>query len=165
MEFHTSGEAEIAFRNIHPLLAGLIRSIPDALSHEELSSAAEARLYPAPTSDPDLDDLRDDWNAFVTPGLQSHFQSARDIVGADLRRFTATEDDAELTIPFKHADAWLNVLNQARLALAASVSFDEEALESGEMPDLLTERGVVIFRINLYAFMQQCLIDRLDRSE
>lgn len=165
MEFYTPGDTTIGFRNVHPLLADLIRSIPDSLGSGQLSAAAESRLFPSPSADPDHDDLRSDWDAFVTPGLQSHFQSAREVVGADLRRFVDDGAGGDLRIPTKHADAWLNVLNQARLALAASIAFDEDALESGEIPDLLTERGLIIFRINLYAFMQQCLVDQVDPPE
>ncbi len=162
MEFYTPSDSSIGFRGIHPLVADLIRIIPDSLNRNRLSAAAEARLFPEPTHDPSIAAMRADWNAFVTPELQSHFQSARDMVSADLRRFTAGGGMDDLLIPLKHADAWLNVLNQVRLALAADIDFDETALESGEMPDLLSERGMIVFRINLYAFMQQCLVDALD---
>jgi hypothetical protein len=162
MEFYTPNASVVGFRAIHPLVADLIRVIPDSLNRNRLSAAAEARLFPEPTHDPAISGMRADWNAFVTPDLQSHFQSARDIVSADLRRFTSGGEMGELQIPLKHADAWLNVLNQIRLSLAAEINFDEAALESGETPDLLSERGMIVFRINLYAFMQQCLVDALD---
>ncbi|HEY8901819.1 MAG TPA: DUF2017 family protein [Chthoniobacterales bacterium] len=162
MEFYLSGKSRYGFRHIHPLLAELVRTLPDIIAADALSDAAAHRFYPEPAQGEDLDDLRSDWKAFVEPGLQEHFRSSRDIVAADLKSLTAKKDNFELTIPAKHADAWLNVLNQARLALAAEIGFDEKLLGSPEAPDLASERGLVAFRINLYAFMQQCLIEQMD---
>lgn len=162
MEFHLSGKSRLGFRHIHPLLAELVRSLPAVIDPETLSDAAEQRIYPAPVTGENFDDLRADWKAFVEPGLQEHFRSARDIVSADLKSLTQKKDEFEFTIPAKHAEAWLNVLNQARLALAADLGFDEQVLGANEPPDLSSERGLTAFRINLYAFMQQCLIEQLE---
>jgi hypothetical protein len=162
MEFHLSGKSRYGFRHMHPLLAELVRSLPAVIEPDTLSDAAEQRFYPAPTTAGDLDDLRADWKAFVEPGLHEQFRSARDIVATDLKSLTEKKDLFELTIPVKHADAWLNVLNQARLALAADLGFDEKLLGAQEPPDLASDRGLTAFRINLYAFMQQCLIDQME---
>lgn len=147
---------------MHPLLAELVRSLPAIIDPDNLSAAAEQRFYPEPTSAENLDSLRADWKAFVEPGLHEQFRSARDIVASDLKSLTEKKELFELIIPTKHADAWLNVLNQARLALAAELGFDEEILSAQEPPDLASDRGVTVFRINLYAFMQQCLIDQME---
>jgi hypothetical protein len=163
MEFFVSEKSRLGFRHIHPFLAELVRALPALVEPEQLSDAAEQRFYPEPASAGDLDELRADWKAFVEPGLHEHFRSACDIVAVDLKTLTERKDDAfELTIPLQHADAWLNVLNQARLALAADLGFDEKLLASSEPPDLSDERGLALFRINLYAFMQQCLIEQLE---
>ncbi len=162
MEFHLSGKSRYGFRHIHPLLAELVRSLPELGETDALSDAAAHRFYPEPTRADGLDDLRADWKAFVEPDLQEHFRSTRDVVGADLKNLVAKKDLFELTIPAKHADAWINVLNQARLALAADLGFDENLLSASETPDLASERGLAAFRINLYAFMQQCLIEQME---
>ena len=162
MEFHLSGKSRYGFRHINPLLAELVRTLPDLIEADALSDAAAHRFYPEPAHGEDLDALRSDWKAFVEPGLQEHFRSSRDIVTADLKSLTAKKDAFEFTIPTKHADAWLNVLNQARLALAAELGFDEKLLGTSEAPDLASERGLLAFRINLYAFMQQCLIEQME---
>lgn len=162
MEFHVAAPGRLGFRHIHPLLAELLRTLPDLVEPESLSEAAERRFYPEPTADADLDDLRSDWKAYVEPGLHELFRSSRDVVAADLKGLAPTDDHFQLVIPLKHADAWLNVLNQARLALAADLDFDERALAAGDAPDLSTEHGLKAFRINLYAFMQQCLIEQLE---
>jgi hypothetical protein len=162
MEFFTNGKSRVGFRHIHPLLAELVRGLPSLVEPDALSETAEHRFYPEPTREEGHEQLRSDWKAFVEPGLQEHFRSSRDIVTADLKSLIEKKDAFEITIPLKHADAWLNVLNQARLALAASLGFDEQLLSSTEPPDLVSNRGLTVFRINLYAFMQQCLIEQLE---
>ncbi|HVE15696.1 MAG TPA: DUF2017 family protein [Chthoniobacterales bacterium] len=162
MEFFTTGKSRIGFRNIHPLLAELVRSLPVLVDPEGLTEAAEQRFYPEPVQGPEHEQLRSDWKAFVEPGLQEHFRSSRDIVATDLKNLIEKDEAFEISIPLKHADAWLNVLNQARIALASDLGFDDEMLSSTEPPDLVSDRGLTAFRINLYAFMQQCLIEQLE---
>lgn len=162
MEFFTFGKSRVGFRNIHPLLAELVSSLPALVEPDALSEAAEQRFYPVPTQDEDLGQVRSDWKAFVEPGLQEHFRSARDVVIADLKGLVEKGESFEFTIPVKHMEAWINVLNQARLALAADLGFDEKLLSSSEPPDLASPHGLAAFRINLYAFMQQCLIERME---
>jgi hypothetical protein len=161
MEFFT-GKTSVGFRHMHPLLAELVRTAPAVSDPESLSEAAEQRIYPEPTQAHGLDQVRADWKAFVEPGLQEHFRSSRDIVTADIRTMIEKQGEFELTIPPKHFDAWLNVLNQARLILAADLGFDEKLLASTEPPDLGSDLGLAVFRINLYAFMQQCLIEQME---
>lgn len=164
MQFQVNSEHEVAFRKIHPLVAELIRNLPFIVDPSHLSDAAEGRLYPEPSTDPDDEGMRADWRAFVSPDIQAHFQSARDAVTSDLRRLRLPEDEQllEVTIPTQHVDAWLNVLNQARLALAADATFDESVLEENDgEADLLSEEGITTFRIHLYAAMQESLVDFL----
>ncbi|MGH8045951.1 MAG: DUF2017 family protein, partial [Chthoniobacterales bacterium] len=108
------------------------------------------------------DQVRADWKAFVEPGLHEHFRSTRDAVTADIKAMTEKKGAFELVIPPKHFDAWLNALNQARLALAADLGFDEKLLASTDTPDLGNDPALTVFRINLYAFMQQCLIEQME---
>ena len=162
MEFFNSGKSRLGFRRIHPLLAELVRSVPALVESGDLSDAAEKRFYPEPTTSAGMDDMRSDWKAYVEPGLHEHFRSARDTVSADIKAMAEKKGEFELVIPPKHADAWLNVLNQARLALAADLGFDEKLLTSTDPPDLGSDLGLTVFRINLYAFMQQCLIEQME---
>jgi hypothetical protein len=163
MEFFVSGKSRVGFRHIHPFLAELVRTLPELVEPAQLSDEAERRFYPVPSEEEDLHELRSDWRAFVEPELQEHFRSTRDIVAADLKSLVERKSGAfELSIPLKHTDAWLNVLNQARLALGAELGFDEKLLAAPESPDLPNERGLTLFRINLYAFMQECLIELLE---
>lgn len=162
MEFSVARNKNLRFGKIHPLLCDFVRTIPDVIDPDHLTPDAEARIYPEATSDPELDSVRAEWKAYVEPDLQEHFRSAREVVIADLKQITEKRGGLELQIAPGHAEAWLNALNQARLALAADLGFEEEALASTDTPDLTTERGTQIFRLNLFAFMQQCLIDKMD---
>ncbi len=162
MEFYTSGKSRVGFRHIHPLLAELVGGLPALVEPGRLSEAAERRFYPSPTEDESLEHMQADWKAFVEPGLQEHFRSARDVVAADLKSLKPKGEEFELSIPLAHAEAWINALNQARMALGADLDFDEKLLASGEPPDLSSAHGLAAFRINLYAFMQQCLIEQVE---
>jgi len=161
MEFF-NGKSRVGFRHMHPLLAEIVRTVPAVSDPESLSEAAEQRFYPEPTKAEDLEQVRSDWKAFVEPGLQEHFRSSRDAVAADIKAMVEKKSGFEITIPPRHFEAWLNVLNQARLALAADLGFDEKLLSSTEVPDLGSDLGLAVFRINLYAFMQQCLIEQME---
>jgi hypothetical protein len=162
MEFQVATNGASQFLKIHPLIADLIRAVPDTADPSGLSQTAEARLYPDPAASETLSSLRADWKAFVQPGLHAHFQSGRDLVAADIKRMRQDDDLYSLTIPRSHADAWLNALNQARLILAADLGFDESVLDRPDPPDILTEHGMAVFRVDLYAFMQQCLIEQIE---
>ncbi len=163
MQFHIVNDTAIGFQKIHPLLAEFVRGVPNLTDPRNLSEDAQERLYPTPSTDPDLDRLRSDWQAFVTPDLTEHFQTARDTVAADLRRLSQGEDQFfEFTIPNQHAEAWLNVLNQARLTLATDAGYQDAIPNEDAPPDLLSEHGVRTFQLNLYAFMQQCLVEHLE---
>lgn len=164
MEFYLVSEDRFGFRGIHPLIADLVRAIPKLIDSRNLSEAAENRLFPPPGDEDEVGDLCDDWSAFVQPGLLEHFSGARDRVASDLRGMREADDGSgmEFEIPVKHIDEWLNVLNQVRLALVATVGLDGAELESVDPPDLLSERGVALFQVNLFGFMQQCLIDQID---
>lgn len=162
MDFSFSRAKVFRFRKIHPLLAEFIRSIPDTIDPEQLSDEAQTRIFPGATDEPDLDTMRSEWKAYVEPDLQEHFRSTREVVVADLKQMTESKGLLELQIAPAHAEAWLNALNQARLVLAADLGFDEKILTTTEAPDITTEEGSRVFRLNLFAFMQQCLIDRMD---
>jgi len=160
MQFSVSHSKSFRFRKIHPLVAEFIRSIPDTIDLDQLADDAAARVFPAATDDPELDALRDEWKAYVEPDLQEHFRSAREVVAADLKQMREVKGLVELEIAPAHADAWLNALNQARLVLAADLDFDEKLLSSAAA-DVTSETGSRVFRLNLFAFMQECLIERI----
>jgi hypothetical protein len=163
MEFYTNGTERLGLREIPPFVADLIRRIP-RWSDEE-TEKAEGRLFPAPTRDPDEAELRSDWQAFVEPELHEYFRSTRSVVEADLHGMKADGECFALEFPLRHGEAWLNALNQARLALAERHGFDENDISRRGVGEILSERDLALFQIHLYEILQQWLIEILDHLE
>lgn len=161
MEFYGPSEGRLGVRDIPPVLADLMSRIPRWGDSE--SEAAEARLFPCPSTEPREEDLRADWKAHVQPELHEFFQSARHVVEADLRGMKAGDGGA-FTMEFsaKHAEAWLNALNQARLALAARHNLGEEELSQPSPMPISNERDLARIQVNFYAALQQWLVEVLD---
>jgi hypothetical protein len=88
------------------------------------------RLYSTPTggAEPGFDH---EWRELIDPDLGAAFQSARDIVSEDLATMEGDSNSggSELRIPAEHLDAWINALNQARLAIAARHHFTERDMD------------------------------------
>jgi len=147
MEFYET-EDRLGFRNIPPLVVELLRQIPRWV--EEDNEAAEERLFPAPSGDPDEETLRDDWKAHVHPELHGLFQSARDTVAGDLRRLRENGEDFEIEFPRAHTEAWVSAVNQARIALAARHDFTEHEISQPEPLEINSERDFALFQMWVY---------------
>jgi len=160
MEFYQSAEGRLGLKNMPPLVVDLLRQIPRW--HDDACEAAEARLFQCPTNDPDEEGLRSDWKAHVQPELHEFFQSSRQVVESDLRALVDDDEIFSLEFPLKHAEAWLNALNQARLALAEQHGFDEAELSSSGPLSVANERDFALLQISFYAMLQQLLVEVLD---
>ena len=137
---------------IEPFFLDLLRGCP-ACAEPGDNPAARARLFSAPMSrGGDGDEFNEDWERYVEPEIKELFRiGTREIVSEDLaklparacafpvgrlssrRRFAPSFAHA-LEIPRRHAEAWLSVLNQARLIIAARRGFGEREMDEGEMP-------------------------------
>jgi len=114
---------------LDPFLAELLRQIP-ASSSIENSPAAKRRIFSAPAGD-EHKEICAEWKLYVLPELERLFRSATETVAADLEQLSGNEKtfaNRSLLIPTKHADAWLNALNQARLTIAARNDFSDGEL-------------------------------------
>ncbi len=142
--------------DIHPLLASLLADLARSAScHED----ARARLYPEPVGESDgNEDLRADWREHVEPELERFFASSREIVSGDLAAL-GRHGGARLVIPRRNLDAWLNVLNQARLIIAEQNRFQDTDLDHRRAPDLTTRRGMDLLRMHFYAHLQEMLVE------
>ena len=67
-----------------------------------------------------------------------------------------------LRIPAKHADAWLNALNQARLVIAAKNNFTESELSDHFRSPIGSRRDLSLFQVNFYGFLQEFILRELD---
>ena len=154
--FEISPSGQPRFSRIHPLLAELLRAT--TLDPWEHFPEGCARLLPPPGTD---EELCADWQDHVQPELRLHFDSERAVVEADLalmKKGRGKNAFFSLEIPLDHADAWLTTLNVLRLALVGDHGLTEEDLSRNVEPDLSSPRGLALMQVNLYAFMQECLI-------
>ena len=83
MDIHGSNGA-LVITEIDPFLAELLRQIP-ASANPESVPAAERRLFSAPAG-PNEKEFCAEWKVYVEPELRRLFQSATEIVEADLRQ-------------------------------------------------------------------------------
>jgi hypothetical protein len=156
MRFRRASSDSWELRGIHPLFASLLVDLPKAASRHK---KAQARLYPDPTGGADDAQLRRDWKEHVRPELERLFSTSRDTVARDLQSLGPNGQGNEVIIPALHLDAWLNVLNQARLVIVEENQLAESDLDHREPPDLATRRGLSLLKIHFYAHLQELLIE------
>jgi len=156
-----NGALEIT--EIDPFLAELLRQIP-ASTKSESSPAAEARLFSSPAG-PNEKELCAEWKVYVEPELRRHFQSATEVVEADLGQLRQNDKpfaNGTLRIPHEHSEAWLNTLNQARLAIAAKYDFTEAELCDHYRSPIGSRRDLSLFQVNFYGFLQEFILREMD---
>jgi hypothetical protein len=139
-------------------IAEILRSIPSW--HAGSSQAAEERIFPSPCED-SMEGMEDDWKAHVQPGLHETFLAARETVAADLRRMSGHEP-FRLEIPESHAEAWLNALNQARLAMAATHNLTEKEMARRPVRIPRTPRQLARLHMDVLAAIQEWLVAALE---
>ena len=148
----TEGGA-LELEEIPPFLFELLKAVP--LRAASSDPQVENRFFPAPAED---ELLVEDWQSLVQPELHELFLSAREVVQADLRGASETGEGLSMEIPSKHMDAWLNTLNQSRLAIAEENNFGEKDLSEEIVPDASNPRSLALFQISFYGFLQECLV-------
>jgi Domain of unknown function (DUF2017) len=145
---------------LDPFLAELLRQIPAGASTES-SAPAQSRIYSEPA---DSREICAEWKLYVQPELQRLFRSATETVAADLEQLGGNEKsfaNRTLFIPTKHADAWLNALNQARLSIAARNDFTEGELSDNYRSPIGSRRDLSLFQVNFYGFLQEFILREL----
>jgi hypothetical protein len=149
----------IAISGLGDFHCELLRQIPVSAAVDE-DDLAYDRIYPSPSNNAD-EESDEDWKLHVEPDLRQLFQSAMEIVQGDLENFPEDEsaDTHTLRLPVSHLRAWLNSLNQARLALAT-----RHAIGEGDLEAMLTEggaRSLAILQIDFYGWIQECFVREL----
>ena len=170
-----SNRPQIVLEEIEPFFLDLLRGLP-ACADPGDSAAARARLFSAPMSaGGDGDEFNEDWERYVEPEIAELFRSTQEIVAGDLAKlppapaapagafdpaaFAPTKQTLE--IPRRHAEAWLSVLNQARLIIAARRGFGEREMEENLPLPPFSERDLDLFRVHFFEFIQQILLSEL----
>ena len=169
MIFDPGADGTPRFTGIHSLLAELLRAT--ALDPWERCPSGSSRLLPRPG---DEEELCHDWEDHVQPELRRHFDKERSVVADDLEGLKEEERKTpakwepgrhatwSLEIPRDHSEAWLTTLNALRLSLAEEHGLTESDFSQKQDPDFTTERGIILMQVNLYAFVQECLLLVLD---
>lgn len=143
--------------DVDPFLAELLRQIP-ASANPEGVDGAEGRLFSSPS---DEQELCAEWKSYVEPELRRLFRTATETVALDLAQLNGNEKSLRnrtLNIPFEHADAWLNALNQARLVIAAKYKFSDDELNDHDRSPIGSRRDLGLFQVNFYGFLQEFIL-------
>lgn len=159
----------VALTGLEPFFVQLLREIPETGADRDPN--VTARLLPLPADGPLQAEVEPDWDEYVRPGLRDLFLSARTTVQRDLSKMKAeivSTTDAEndeptfrLAIPSKHFDAWLNALNQARLAIGARYHFTEQDMNDRPRFPIASERDYRLFQIDFYGYVQEMILNRM----
>jgi hypothetical protein len=153
----------IEISELDPFLAELLRQIPASANPDGVHSA-EQRLF-SPPSNGKQSELCAEWRIYVEPELRRLFQTANETVAADLQQLNGNEksfSNRTLRIPAKHADEWLNALNQARLVIAAKNNFTENELNDHFRSPIGSRRDLSLFQVNFYGFLQEFILRELE---
>jgi hypothetical protein len=154
---------DIEVSELDPFLAELLRQIPVSADPKG-APAAEQRLFSPPANETQTE-LCAEWKLYVEPELRRLFQTATETVAADLEQLNGSERtfvNRTLRIPGKHADAWLSVLNQARLVIAAKYNFSDAELGDHFRSPIGSRRDLSLFQVNFYGFLQECILREVD---
>lgn len=138
----------------------LLRQVPISADPGDCAPA-RARLYPPISSD---EAANEEWREYVRPELEHLFKTAAEIVRSDLEKLEhkgQLHENWTLEIPAAHFEPWLNVLNQARLALAARFEFTEREMDQRGPRNLETVRALSLFQVHFYGFLQECLLQEM----
>ncbi len=158
MEFQRDGDV-LELSELDPFLAELLRQIPASTRCDD-APAAEKRIYCEPAA-PNEEEICAEWKLYVQPELRHLFQAATETVAADLQQLNGSEKpfaNCTLRIPTDHTDAWLNALNQARLAIAAKNNFNEGELCDHYRSPIGSRRDLSLFQVNFYGFLQEFIL-------
>jgi hypothetical protein len=155
-------ENTILLSRIDPVLADLLRRISSSADPSG-SDAATARLFSAPTGDPEEEEFAEDWREYVEPELAKLFQSALQVIDGDLRKMRANPKTGEamVFIPRDHFENWIHGLNQARLVLAARHDFGEEEI-GRPVPLAADARGLARLQMRFYDSLLDFLLRELE---
>jgi hypothetical protein len=156
-------EDALVIADLDSFLAELLRQIP-ASTNTAGEPEAENRLFTHPSMEKEM---CAEWKSYVEPELRRLFRSATETVIEDLKQLNGNEKSfrtRSLTIPFEHADAWLNTLNQARLVIAARYKFSDEELNDHDRSPIGSRRDLGLFQINFYGFIQEFILREMQSS-
>src|SRR3954447_24405674 len=159
MEFRRQQDC-LEITELDPFLAELLRQIPESCNVEGVETAQQ-RIFSAPGKD---QETCAEWKVYVEPELRRLFRSATETVEADLQQLngcTKPFANCTLRIPAENAQAWLNALNQARVAIAAKYNFPDGKLCDHYRSPIGSRRDLGLFQVNFYGFLQEFILQEM----
>jgi hypothetical protein len=156
MEICRQGDV-IEISDLDPFLAELLRQIPASAQTDDSPEVRE-RIFSAPAKEKEI---CGEWKTYVEPELRRLFQSSLETIATDLEQLNGKEKSVRnctLRIPTPHAEAWLNGLNQARLAIAVRCNFTEGELGDQYRSPIGSRRDLSLFQVNFYGFLQEFIL-------
>jgi hypothetical protein len=129
VRFERKGEGVVV--TLDPNEVELLRAVPAELQ-TVLSGPSKNddpvynRLFPSAYLDPTEENAEREWQELVHPELLRERLAALELVTATLDRAVSKRGRAELELSPEEVDAWLHVLNDARLALGTRLGITEE---------------------------------------
>lgn len=159
MKIERDENGGFVFSEVEPPLITLFLAIP-AAADPEGSEAAMQRLFPQPV-DAKEKGVCEEWAEYVQPELREGFENACATVEGDLAPLAVGDS---LSVPAEHLDAWINALNQARIALAARFGMTDEEIDGREELIQDEDRNLALSQIHIYGLLQGYLISALDEE-
>ncbi|HEX4778492.1 MAG TPA: DUF2017 family protein [Acidimicrobiia bacterium] len=133
--FKRNRRGELVAR-LRPEEVELLRSLPDELrpvvdappasDTAGDGDAVRQRLFPRAYLDPTEEQAESDWQGVVHPELVRTKLEALSLLTTTLDRATTTRGRVEVVLTPEESEAWLGVLNDARLALGVALGVTEE---------------------------------------
>lgn len=151
----------VSLMSVEPFYCQLLHLIGHCSQSDD--PLVQSRFFTSPSAglEPELDD---DWQQYVLPDLRQIFQSALEVVEADLetlQSMDAVPDLMRIEIPLTHLDAWIHSLNQARLALSARYCFDAQAIDE-PFPGGNDQRAIALLQVHIYGMLMEWFLHELD---
>ncbi len=142
--FKRNRRGELVAR-LRPEEVELLRRLPDELQpvldappEPDVAGEGDAirqRLFPRAYLDPTEEQAEHDWQSAVHPELVRTKLEALSLLTTTLDRATTTRGRVEVVLSPEESEAWLGVLNDARLALGVALGVTED-LDYGKIrPD------------------------------
>lgn len=149
----------LRFAELDPFLFELLKLMP-SIADDTAEPAVRDRLFPDPS---DEDEANAEWHSLTGPELQALFDTANQTVRHDLADAGGDADAGySVTLPLDHAEAWLNCLNRARLALAAAHDIGERDMACEIRADIRSSRELAVFQVQFFGILQECILHEID---
>ena len=98
----------------------------------------------------------------IAPALPDRDRNGRSAICSSWRETRSLSRTARSAFRIEHSEAWLNALNQARLALAAKFDFTEAELCDHYRSPIGSRRDLSLFQVNFYGFLQEFILREME---